>query len=343
VRWRWPDLPFARRPAPAGHARFGFAVVGLGHGADKFLHALRDSELVRVTALVSGDAQKAARLARRFDVPRTYSYTSFDRLADDPAVDAVYLCLPNARHREFTERAARAGKHVLCEKPLAPASEDAEAMLAACRAAKRLLAVGYRLPFTSVHTRARQLLASGQLGEVQAVRAGFGFVATPGWRLDPTQTGTGSLFDVGIYAVSALHDLLPSPFRVEHAQILRNRDGVEHDLAWQGRLQANGAGISCRSSFIGKIPDHFEVQATRATLLLQPAFSYTGLRLQVRAHAAADRALDLDYRTPGDEASAFRLEAEHLAHCARGREPLRNDGANGLRDLRVLEEILHHG
>lgn len=340
MRWGWPLRPVARHSPPAQDTRFGFAVVGLGHGADKFLHALRHSPAVRVTALVSGDDRKAARLARRFGIPRTYTYATYDRLADDPAVDAVYLCVPNALHRDLAERAARAGKHVLCEKPLAPTVEDAQAMHAASQEAQRLLAVGYRLGFTSVHSRARDLLASGLLGEVRAVRAGFGFLAKPGWRLDPALPGSGSLFDVGIYPVSALRDLLPSPFRVDSAHIMRDAGGLEQSTTWEGHFPASGATIVCRSSFVEKTPDHFEVQTARATLTLQPAFSYSGLRLSVQARSVADTHLNLDLQTPENEPSAFRLEAEHLAHCARTGTPLRNDADTGIRDLRVLAEIL---
>jgi predicted dehydrogenase len=335
---RWPLLSRSRA---ADAAKFGFAVVGLGHGARKFIEALRGSPTVRVAALVSGDLAKAQRLARSHDVDAALAYESFEALADEPHVQAVYLCLPNHLHREFTERAARIGKHVLCEKPMAPSVADCRAMMAACDAAGRLLALGYRLPFTSVYQRARELLAGGALGEVEAVRSGFGFVAKPGWRVEAGLAGSGSMFDVGVYPVNALHHFFPQGFVVEGA-VAERAPGTQVEVAteWHGRLAVNSAAIQCRSSFRAKIPDFFEVNTALARLSLEPAFSYDGLRLRVRAHRSADRNLDLAYATPRGEPSGFRLEAEHLAECAASGKALRNSAAIGLRDVEALEEIL---
>ena len=331
--------PFRSKPA-RDDTRFGFAVVGLGHGATKFLEALRSSQSVRVSALVSGDAKKANRLARTYHVPFTYSYAQMDRLADDPAVQAVYLCLPNALHREFTEQAARAGKHVLCEKPMASTVADCQAMISACRAADRLLMMGYRTPFNSVHQRARASLSSSVLGRVQSVRSGFGFRAKSGWRLDAELAGGGSLYDVGVYPIHSLHHLIDESFTVDRASLTRDPEtGLEMAASWQGTTQS-GATISCQSSYLEKIPDFFEVQTEHATLLLKPAFAYEGLQLQVRARDRKRRRdFDLDLRTPRDEPSAFRLEAEHLAHCTMTGAAIATPGETGLRDVRTIIEI----
>lgn len=340
-RFAWP-WSFRSQPDETD-SRFGFAVVGLGHGATKFLEALRSSPSVRVSALVSGDAPKASELSRKFGVPVTSSYAEIDRLIDDPAVQAVYLCVPNALHREFTERAARAGKHVLCEKPMAATVADCEAMIAAFRAADRLLMIGYRTQFSSVHQHARRLLASGSLGRVQSVRSGFGFLAKSGWRLDPALAGGGSLYDVGVYPIHSLSHLLGEPFTIDRATFQRDAEtGLEMAALWQGTLRS-GATVSCQSSYLEKVPDFFEVQAERATLLLKPAFAYEGLHLQVRARDRNDRnarrELDLDLRTPRVEPSTFRLEAEHLAHCALTGAAVLTPGETGLRDMGTIAAI----
>ena len=339
-RWSWPWV--LRTEAAAPDQRFGFAVVGLGHGALKFLEAVHSSPNVRVSALVSGDADKAERLARRFHVPSTCTYAAMDSLRDHPAVQAVYLCLPNALHREFTERAALAGKHVLCEKPMAATVSDGEAMIQACGRANRLLMIGYRSPFSTVHQRMHEVLRSGVLGRVQSIRAGFGFHAKPGWRLEPALAGGGSLFDVGIYPVHTLHSLSAAGFTIDEATLSQDRKtGLEMAASWQGTLPSGGT-ISCHSSYLEKIDDFFEVEAEQGTLLLKPAFGYGGLRLQVRARHASDRRkLSLCIGTPRGEPSAFRLEAEHLAHCALTGAALLAPGESGLRDLRTLQQIVH--
>ncbi|MGI4827035.1 MAG: Gfo/Idh/MocA family protein [Janthinobacterium lividum] len=331
--------PF-RSKAPQDDARFGFAVVGLGHGAIKFLEALRSSPSVRVSALVSGDSHKANRLAHSFHVPSTYTYAEMDRLIDDPAVQAVYLCVPNALHREFTERAARAGKHILCEKPMAATVNDCHAMITACRAADRLLMIGYRTQFSSVHEHARALIQSGVLGQVQTVRSGFGFHAKAGWRLDPKLAGGGSLYDVGVYPIHSLQHLLGEPFTIDRASLLPDpQTGLEMTASWQGTLKS-GATITFQSSYLEKIPDFFEVQAERATLLLKPAFAYEGLHLQVRARDRSHRReLDRNFRTPRNEPSTFRLEAEHLAHCVNTGAEVLTPGASGLRDMQIIQAI----
>lgn len=336
---RWPL--FTRQNPTNNTPRFGFAVVGLGHGATKFLQALKDSPTTRVTALVSGNLAKVQRLARTHNIPTSLTYANFDTLADNPQVQAVYLCLPNHLHREFTERSACINKHILCEKPLAPTVADAEAMISTCKQANRLLAIGYRLPFTSIHQRARTLLASNTLGEITSIRSAFGFHAHPGWRLDSTLPGTGSLFDIGIYPIQTLHTLFSAGFSVDHATVHSAPDTqFEFATDWHGRLNQNSAPIHCKSSFVTKIPDFFEVETTLARLTLQPAFAYKGLHLRLRAHKHADRHLSLDLRPPRDEPSSFRLEAEHLAHCAQTGAPLQNPAELGLRDLLTLEEIL---
>ena len=335
----WPWSRFATRHTAPRLGSFGFAVVGLGHRARKFLEAVQFSPQVHVAALVSGDEHKARRLAHAFAVPSFHPYAHFDRLADNPAVQAVYLSLPTALHREFTERAARAGKHVLCEKPLAATPADGQAMIAACQSAQRLLMPGYRLALTAVHREARDRLVSGALGEITSIRSGFGFRAKPGWRLDPALAGGGSLYDVGIYAVNAIHTLLNESITVRTARLTRDpTTGLELASNWRGSL-ATGSPIECRSSFLEKIPDFFEVETSRATLTLKPAFAYQGLALNIQARDPAHRALNFRLTTPRTEPSAFRLEAEHLASCAQTGAALLTPPELAVRDLQILAAI----
>jgi predicted dehydrogenase len=334
-------MRWLRRAGDAAESdtRFGFAVVGLGHGAHKFIEAVQGSASVRVAALISGDAAKADQMARRHRVPLAGSYGQLDQVLQSPAIDAVYLCLPNALHREFAERAARAGKHVLCEKPMAPTPVDCRAMIEACRAAGVRLMTAYRPEFSSVHQRAREMLATGRLGRVQTVRSGFGFIAKPGWRLDPALAGGGSLFDVGIYSAHAIYQLFDEPFTLCSASLQRDpRTRLELAAQWSAAL-ASGAEIQCRSSYLERIPDFLEVSAEHAVLRLEPAFSYSGLRVRVIAKPGADPKLDLDMPTPRAEPSTFRLEAEHLAECVRTGAPLLASGESGLRDVETLCQI----
>lgn len=127
----------------------GYCAVGLGRVSDNFMRATKASKM---TALVSGHREKADKIAADFDVPlkNIYSYDNYDAIADNKAIEAVYVGLPNSMHAEFTIRAAKAGKHVLCEKPMANTSADCQAMIDACRNAGKKLMIGYRCQYEPV-------------------------------------------------------------------------------------------------------------------------------------------------------------------------------------------------
>lgn len=322
-------------------ARFGYGVVGMGHIAWYFLDALRDSPTCAVAAVVSGNAEKARSVADKHRVPQALTYTDFDRVCDNPAIHAVYLALPVSMHREFTERAAAAGKHVLCEKPMASTANDARAMIAACRAANVRLSIAYRCPHTFVHQFARHLLRSGVLGTELRIESGFGFRLDPGWRADPSLAGGGSLYDVGIYPLNAARYLLgEEPCGVAAVSAVCDTNGLEQSIDWTSSFPS-GAKAVCRSSYREYIPDTLRVTGSNGTLLLAPAFSHRE-RLRLTGEymdPSTGRRMKLDEQTPSGIASQFRLEAEALAAEVRdGAQPL-TPGEDGLADMVAMEAI----
>jgi predicted dehydrogenase len=330
-----------KRPASPSADRFGFAVIGLGHIAGYFLDALQDSRTTVVSALVSGDPAKASSLAKKYGVPNTYSYADFDRIVDNPAVDAIYLALPVSQHREFTERAAAAGKHVLCEKPMAPNVSDARAMIAACAGAGVQLSIAYRCPHSFGHRRLRELIRSGAPGKNLRIESGFGFVLQPGWRDEPALAGGGSLYDVGIYPLNASRFLLAEdPSTVEGASAVCDSNGLERSVNWTS-VFPSGARAMCRSSYTEKIPDTLRVTGDSGTLLLSPAFSHRE-RYEIHGEyhdAVTGQTVRIDERTSSSDPSEFRLEAEQLAAAVRNGEPLLTPGEDGLADMVAMEAI----
>jgi predicted dehydrogenase len=144
------------RAQEPGH-KIGFAMVGLGRISMQHLApSLKTSTKCKVTALVSGHRDKAEKMAAEYGIPAThiYSYENYDAIADNKDIDAVYVALPNSMHAEYTIRAAKAGKHVLCEKPMATTVKDAEAMIAACKKANRKLLIAYRCQYEPTNLRA---------------------------------------------------------------------------------------------------------------------------------------------------------------------------------------------
>ncbi len=207
--------------------RMRWAVVGLGTFAigqviPGFLMASRS----RMTAFVSGNAEKARDVGARYGVDRFYSYADYDRMADDAEIDCVYIALPTGLHAEYAIRALDAGKHVLCEKPMATSAAECEAMIAAARRNDRRLGVAYRVHFEPTNLEAKRRIDGGALGTLRHIRCEHGYNSNPDypphkWRLDKALAGGGSMFDIGIYglntALMMLGDDAPVSVSAVHA------------------------------------------------------------------------------------------------------------------------------
>ena len=188
--------------------RLGVAVVGLGHlSLLQILPGFGQAAHVRVTALVSGERDKARAVAAQCGVKEAnlYDYSNFDRLRDNPEVDIVYIVLPNAMHAEFTVRAAQAGKHVLCEKPMATTVADAQRMVDACRQAGRKLMIAYRCQYEPHHRALIAAVRGGKAGPLKFIQAvnGQNNADNGQWRHNLAMSGGGSLPDVGLYCLNA--------------------------------------------------------------------------------------------------------------------------------------------
>ena len=182
--------------AQPAQKKVGYAVIGLGRIADHFMRGALPTTNSSITALVSGHPDKAARIAAQYNVPAgsIYNYENFDQIIHNTAVDAVYVALPNSMHAEYTIRAAKAGKHVLCEKPMATNVADCEKMIAACKAANVKLMIAYRCHYEPTNLKAIKMIRDGALGQVQAIESPFGFNISPGeWRLSKKMAGGGPL------------------------------------------------------------------------------------------------------------------------------------------------------
>src|SRR5581483_11576827 len=205
----------SRRRVPDGKVRY--AVVGLGHISQiavlpAFRHAKKNSEL---TALVSSDPVKRRELGRRYRVPIAVDEKDYDDLLRSGDIDAVYVAEPNSRHREFTVRAAEAGIHVLCEKPLAVTEADCELMIDACREHGVKLMTAYRLHFERANLEAIKVVQSGKIGEPRFFNSIFSMQARPGNIRLQRELGGGPVFDLGVYCINAARYL----FRAEPIEV----------------------------------------------------------------------------------------------------------------------------
>ncbi len=182
-----------------------YAVVGLGHIVQAavlpaFAHAKRNSQLV---ALVSGDAKKLRALSEKYGVPYTYSYRQFEQCLEAGHIDVVYIALPNHLHCDFTVRAAKAGRHVLCEKPLALSEQECRAMIAATARHRVKLMTAYRLHFDPATLQAIEEVSSGAIGEPRIFQSVFTMQVAAGNIRVKKKLGGGTLWDIGIYCINA--------------------------------------------------------------------------------------------------------------------------------------------
>src|SRR5438034_3177018 len=152
--------------------KLGFALVGLGDlSTNQIAPALQKTNLCRLAAIVTGTPAKEKIWADKYKIPQKniYNYETFDQIAGNPEVDVVYVVLPNAMHGEYTIRAAKAGKHVLCEKPMEVSSQKCAEMIAACKAAGRMLAIGYRCRFVPFHQEIMRLAQEKVFGALKFI------------------------------------------------------------------------------------------------------------------------------------------------------------------------------
>jgi len=321
----------------------GYCMVGLGRiSMQHFMPAMKTSKLGRVTALVSGHRDKAEKMAAEYGIPakNIYSYDNYDAIADNRDIEAMYIALPNSMHAEYTIRAARAGKHVLSEKPMATSVADAQAMVDACRKANRKLMIAYRCQYEPSNLRAVQLIRDGKLGKIQAIESANGFNIRPGeWRLSGKLGGGGPLMDVGIYSLNACRFLTgeePEDLKADASVI--DHDGrfneVEENLSWSMKFPS-GIVASCNTTYGANMPGFYRIHGTRGMIHMEPAFGYEGLHLTARIQGEPP----IDEPNPARDPSQFVLEGDHFAECIRQNKEPKTAGEEGLKDMKLMMAI----
>jgi predicted dehydrogenase len=327
--------------AQAPGRKIGYAIVGLGSYATRqIMPRFKDTEHCRLTALVSGSPEKAATLAAEYGVPARsiYNYQNFDRIADNPDVDVVYVILPNSMHLEYTVRAARAGKHVMCEKPMAISVRECEEMIDACKRANRKLMIGYRSRFQAHNVEAIRIARSGELGPLRTITSEHGFNAgdPTQWRLNKALAGGGSLQDIGVYSLNAARYLTgEEPVEVAAIEHTDRSDPrfrtVEDTINFMLRFPS-GAIANCISAY-SSAHNRYRVVGSRGWVELDPATPYSGHSMRVRLNNQTET------RELRDIKNQWAGQLDHMAECIRsGAEPI-VDGYEGLKDVRVIEAI----
>jgi predicted dehydrogenase len=316
-----------------------YAVVGLGHIAQAavlpaFKHARRNSVLA---ALVSGEPKKLDTLGRRYRVGRLCGYDEADELFGSGEIDAVYIALPNNMHKEFTVRAARAGLHVLCEKPMAVTVRECEQMIRATTQANVKLMIAYRLHFERANLEAARLARAGTLGELRFFSSDFSMqVREDNIRLERAKGG-GPLYDIGVYCINAArYTLSEDPLEV-WATAAKSRDPrfreVDETVVGAMRFKDERlASFTC--SFGAADRSTYTVTGTRGSITLDPAYEYAeglayslkvGERKRTKKFAKSDQ---------------FAPELLYFSDCILNNRDPEPSALEGLADVRVIEAML---
>ena len=331
-------------PQPPGE-RLGWAIVGLGsYAINQVIPGFADARGSKMTAFVSGNPQKARDLGARYGVERLYDYGNYDSIAADPTIDCVYIVLPVGLHAEYSIRALEAGKHVLCEKPMASTSAECEAMIAAARANGRQLGVGYRVHFEPHNREALRRIRAGEIGAMRYIQCDHGFNASLDypphkWRLEKALGGGGSMYDVGIYGINtSLMMLEEEPVEVSAAYAYPKDDPrfaeVEGGIDWRMRM-ASGISVQGSSSYCyGPYAARQRYFGSEASIVMDPATTYYDNRLAIEGGGDPRREIGA-----GNSRDQFAAQLDGFSQAARENRPHLTPGEMGLRDLRLMEAM----
>lgn len=337
------DLP-ASPPRPKRPDSVGFAIVGLGNYAlRQMMPRFAQAERAHVAAIVSGNPDKLRLVGDAYGVPpdARYSYQTFADIASDDRVDAVYIVLPNGLHEDWTVRAFAAGKHVLCEKPMALSSAECERMIAAGRHANRKLMIAYRVHFEPYNLKAMELMAQDAVGQLRLLRTEQSYRMRPtspsrNWRVNRALAGGSPLEDLGIYGLqAALYLTREMPESISATTFRPAGDPrfseIFAHVSSQWRFPS-GAVAQLATSYDSFGTNFIDARGTTGALIMDPATNYSDLEMTL---VGAERR----EFSPGDPTVQFARQLDHLADAIRDGTPIRTPGEMGLRDLRLIEAI----
>lgn len=315
--------------------KVGWAILGLGgYATRQIMPSFKDCKHSKLVALISGTPSKLTQFGAEYGIPEShrYSYEQLEQVAKNPDIDVVYVITPPSTHRDFTVRSAKAGKHVCCEKPMAPTVEDCQAMIDACKANGKLLQIGYRSHYQNHNLRAMEACRN-ELGMLRSLTADAGFNMGAGtWRTQKALAGGGSMMDIGIYCVQALRYLSGSEPTTVSARIHNPVDDrfkdVEDTVHFTFEFPNGCIGTGTSGYSWGRGANRYSVIGTRGNLNADNATGYGGHRLNINGQ---------DVALEGN--NQFAAQMDHLSECIRDKKIVRTPGEMGLQDIRIIQAV----
>lgn len=339
--------PGTEEPSLPPDRKLGWAVVGLGSFATKqAMPSFAECKYSKLVALVSGSPEKAQQLAQQYGInPKNiYNYQNYDSIRNNPEVDIIYIILPNGMHAEYTIRGAKAGKHIMCEKPMANTPEECEAMIKACQEANRKLMIAYRAQYEPYNLEAIAIARQRkELGKLKLIVADHGRNLDPNdpadqWRMKKDLAGGGSLPDIGIYSLNATR-YLTGEEPIEISAMMYSTPGdprfreVEENVNFMLRFPS-GVLANCTSSYGISEVKRYQVFGADGVLELDPATDYYEHRLFVEKEKEKVRE---ERNIEGK--NQFALEIDHLSQCVLQNKQPKTPGEEGLQDVKLIKTI----
>jgi predicted dehydrogenase len=314
------------------------AIMGLGSYGTRVAEAMRACKQAKLTGIISGTPSKIVDWQGKYNIPvsNCYNYENFDRIIDNPEIDAVYVVTPNALHHDQVIRVAKAGKHVICEKPMAINAKEGAEMIAACKQAKVTLLIGYRMHFEPKTLEIIRMRKEGELGKIMFFQGQCGFkIGNPDqWRLNKQLSGGGSMMDIGIYAINGARYMVgEDPIWVTAQETKTNpekfKEGVDETIQFQFGFPG-GAVASCLSTYNMSNLDRFFLNGEKGFAELQPSTGYGPIK---------GRTNKGELTQPHVTHQTIQME-EMAGILLAGKQPIVPiNGEEGLKDLLIIDAI----
>jgi glucose-fructose oxidoreductase len=318
--------------------KLGVALVGLGYySTDLLAPALQQTKNCYLAGIVTGTPAKAEAWQKKYNIPEKniYNYQNFDQVANNPDIDVIYVVLPPSMHHEYTIRAANAGKHVWCEKPMAMNAKECSEMIDACRKNKRSLAIGYRLQHEPHTIEYRRIVNKKLLGNVQKVNcaAGYRDNRTNHWK-QTKALGGGVLYDMGVYAIQGARlgtgmepvEIVSATTSTTRPEIYKN--GLDETTV--ARLRFPGDVFADIKTSFGENVNFLDITCEKGSINMAPYSGYAGLKGKSPLGE-----IYFPYEVPWQQANQMDDDALSIMQ----NKPMLVPGEEGLRDIRVVEAI----
>ena len=333
-----PAQLFAASSEPYEGPVLRVAIMGLGSYGTRVAKAMESCKRAKLVGLISGTPSKVVDWRAKYGIPEKncYNYSNFDAIKNNPDIDAVYVITPNGLHKDQVIRVAKAGKHVICEKPMGINAKEGQEMVDACKAANVKLLVGYRMHFEPKTVEVIKMRKNGEFGELKFFQGLSGFVIgdPTQWRLNKELAGGGAMMDIGIYSINGARYMLgEEPIWVTAQETktdpVKFKEGVDETIQFQMGFPS-GAVASCLSTYAMRHLDRFFLSGEKGFVEMKPSTGYGPI--EGKTHKGELTQPHITHQT---------LQMDGMAQLIfEGIQPIVPvDGEEGLKDLKIIDAI----